>query len=171
MSLQFEVPANINTWAESIGGFIINFGSLQDVAFLWIEELSDSGRFKKGNKLPPMKEQIDEIIELIPNSSLSTAQKDAGLILWNELYPLVEERNRIAHNSLNFGKDLATGNRVLTMHDVKKLYPVHGCKIQGKNMEVLQISEIRKSAKRVAEILLELNSLVSKTQNPIPGES
>jgi hypothetical protein len=171
MSPQLKKAANIDRWAESIGGFIINFGLLQDLTFEWIEQLSESGRFKSRIKLPPMKEQIDEIIKLVSDSNIPQPDKDAAIKLWEELLPLVEERNRIAHNSLTFAKVPATGNEVLSLHDTKKLYPEYGCKIKGKNMTVLQISEIRKSAHRVLEIVIVLSLLVPKTQKTCPDAS
>jgi hypothetical protein len=39
MTSGFIIPKDINVWADSIGGFIINFGSTQFLAFKWIEKI------------------------------------------------------------------------------------------------------------------------------------
>ena len=150
MSNQFIIPQVMPIWAQSIGGFIINFGSSEFLAYRWILSIKgESAGLKLGKK--PISDKIKIIKKSLPGHSISEGKKARVEKLFDEIASFVILRNRIAHNPLCFLPRESTGEMVLSPIDLKTMHPSKGGKVIG-----ITHQEIAKAALRVNVINREL---------------
>jgi hypothetical protein len=154
-------PDHMKLWAESIGGFIINFGVVEHRAILWVDKIS--GR-KAAIKIrsKTLSDKIKTIQRTIPPSKLSDADKNKAHEIWKELAELAILRNRLAHNPIIEGKK-ANGEFVLSIMDINRM----GGDNVGK-VSYLDYQLIARATNRVAGLIVKLDSF---TWNPINDNS
>jgi len=148
----------IQTWAKCIGGFVLNFGAIECLTFQWIRELDGKKAELAARKLS-LSQRINEIIRLLSVSSIAPAGRKKSFKLWKEIKKLSVIRNRIVHNPIDFGRVKATGEYVLTIHDLQKV----GASA-GNEYKVLSAEKIKAVAIRVAEIANELELIIPTTR-------
>ena len=91
--------AQVEIWAKSIGGFLLNFGVLELDSILWIRNLGGVAAGQSGLK-KGFGDRIDIVIALIRKSDWTQDRKQSALDLWLEVKTLAKTRNTIAHNPL-----------------------------------------------------------------------
>jgi len=154
MHERFTPIPDIACWSQSIGGLIINFGSLEFQTLRWLERLSSQDVFGaiRGCML---NQRVNAILELISKSSISEPIQLKARALWAEVMELANVRNRIAHNPLALGRDPESGEAVFSVIDLKKMVPV------GENrLEPLSHIKIAEVAVRAAEVSHELSAII-----------
>jgi len=154
MPPEYVKPADMSTWAECVGGLILNFGIAEFQTLRWIELLAGADtaitfRTKMlGARITAAKDLIN--LSVIPNDKKSLAHD-----LWSELRELANVRNRIAHNPLVLGRDAESGDLAWSVIDLNLVVPV------GKNcLERLDWLEIRRVALRVRDVSLALSAII-----------
>ena len=98
MGLALDAPY-LGPWADKIGRFILNFGSIELVSYqhlLLLEATNDGFLLNIGSKFG---RRVDRIKGLLAASSkLSEGERDASINRWDEANEFAKWRNRIAHN-------------------------------------------------------------------------
>jgi len=91
-------------WVGLIGKLLLNFGSIELMAFAWLAALSN----KNDIVLDLVAEmalgrRIKLILDLIPKSELASSSCNIAEKRWKEVQKLSDLRNRVAHNPIVFG--------------------------------------------------------------------
>jgi hypothetical protein len=98
MGLTLNAPY-LAEWADRIGRFILNFGSIELLSYqhlLLLEKTHEEFLLNVGRKFA---KRVERTNSLIPdNPKLSAAEKDLAIERWKEAAELANWRNRIAHN-------------------------------------------------------------------------
>jgi hypothetical protein len=139
-------------WAENIGGFIINFGTVEHRAILWVDKIKGRREAIK-IRSKTLSEKIKIIQRTIPLSKLSDKQKSEARMIWEELSTLAILRNRLAHNPIIQGKK-ADGELVLSIMDINRM----GDDDVGK-VSLLDQNKIGLATNEVAALISKLNHL------------
>ena len=154
MPPEFVKPADMSTWAECVGGLILNFGIAEFQTLRWIELLAGpEAAIALRTKMLGVR--ITAAKDLIDASAISDEGKTLAHALWAELRELAKVRNRIAHNPLVLGHDAESGDFTWSVIDLNLVVPV------GENrLERLDYLEIQRVALRVRDVSLALSSIV-----------
>ena len=88
-------------WATLIGGFVINFSSLEFETYLWIDALKGEKARDEARKMKFwVRRKI--IVDAISGLTWSTEEKQQALDLWKRASELAELRNTLLHNPITF---------------------------------------------------------------------
>lgn len=154
---QFTDVPDMSMWSQSIGGLIINFGSLEFQTLRWLQVLGgESAAIKAKGK--GLSERIDALLTLLAVSNVSSEQQIGARALWDEVRDLSRIRNRIAHNPLCLGRDSITNEATFSVIDLKKMVP------SGENsLEPLSHRKIAETAIRARDINRALSQIIETT--------
>ncbi len=154
MPPEYVKPVDMSTWAECVGGLILNFGIAEFQTVRWIDLLAgaDTVVALRTKMLGP---RITAAKDLIDSSAIPDDQKSLAHDLWDELKELTRIRNRIAHNPLVLGRDAESGEFTWSIIDLKLVVPI------GENrLERLDCIEIQRVALRVGDISFALSAII-----------
>ena len=154
MPPEYVTTADIPTWAECVGGLILNFGIAEFQTLRWVERLAGA-EAAISLRTSFFGLRIKAAKALVDISMLSDADKALAHNLWDEISALTKVRNQIAHNPLVLGREVSSGELVWSVIDLNKVVPV------GDNrLERLDYLEIQRVALRVRDIALRLSSII-----------
>ena len=90
-------------WIHAIGKFMINFGSIELLSFIWVDRLSKDLILHDIALDMQLSKRIDLIRKLVERSSLSKNLNKQVREVWAEAESLAKLRNDIAHSPIVFG--------------------------------------------------------------------
>ena len=99
MGLLTDPDSDMGLWPEMIGKFILNFGAIEWLSYMYLIELDPTREsFDKGLErlLIPRIKTLHSLLDR--STSLGTTTKQELRALWDEAKELAKWRNRIAHN-------------------------------------------------------------------------
>ena len=153
-----DVP-EMNRWAQSIGGLILNFGCLEFQTLRWIHVLGGEERAIKARR-DGFSRRIDLALALMKKSSFPLDLKLRAQELWTEVKRLSQLRNQLAHNPLAQGRNIHTNETSFSIIDLKKMAP------DGQyEPNPLSYMEITQSAFLAGAINRDLSSIIENNSN------
>jgi len=154
-----ESIPDLDRWAQSIGGLIINFGCLEFQTMRWIQVFGGEEAAIQAKQYP-LSKRIDVSLSLMETSTLHPDIKQKAHTLWDSVRQLSKMRNQIAHNPIALGRNDETGETAFSIVDLKKMTPF------GENkLDPLPYIEIASSAILARDINRELSSIVESLNN------
>jgi hypothetical protein len=86
-------------WSSAIGNFLLNFGTLDYLVFVWLKDHLTTEEFE-AEKKRHLKERLERIVEFQKNSGTPAAARESLAQLIARIDPIRELRNHIAHGHL-----------------------------------------------------------------------
>jgi hypothetical protein len=155
-----DVP-EMDRWAQSIGGLILNFGCLEFQTLRWIQILGSEEEAIRARQAR-FSRRIDSSLALLRKLGLSSEVKSKAQALWAEVKVLSVLRNQLAHNPLAQGRIPQTNETVFSIVDLKAMTP------NGLNeLPTLSYIQIAKSALRARDINRELSRMIENFEHSI----
>jgi len=96
-------PKHTDPWITAIGKFMVNFGGIEWVTFLWIDRLTDDRVLKDLTLEMPLARRIEVIRRLLGSRELTKKLLNEARSVWGKAEKLAHFRNDIAHSPIIFG--------------------------------------------------------------------
>lgn len=96
-------PSHSSHLATIIGGFLVNFGSLELAAGAWLRALTTDEVAASALNNLPLKQKIQVIYSLLDAERIPQPHCSEVKKLWQQVDRLREIRNQVAHNPVLFG--------------------------------------------------------------------
>jgi hypothetical protein len=125
-------------WSSAIGLFLINFGTLDYLVFVFLKDHLPPDEFAKVNEWH-LKDRVDRIAKLLQEEKFTAEQQAAFARLCENLKPIRNLRNHIAHGHMYFRLDLETQNPTVTVLKAKDLDT--GFLLDTKHVEFAELVE------------------------------
>jgi hypothetical protein len=101
-------------WPSTIGGFLLKWGTLEYLVFVFLKDHSSADEFDKVKKLH-FKDRVDRITQLLIDARYPADQQTEFTRLVDRLEPIRELRNHIAHGHLYLRLDADTKSFTITL--------------------------------------------------------
>jgi hypothetical protein len=151
-------------WVTAIGKFMINFGGVEFVSFLWIERLTDNELLREIATDATLSKRIQLIKKLVEQRELPKSVLNQVRSAWVAAETLSQLRNDIAHSPIIFGWHGPDEDRSPDFVGSLRLK-----KLKGKQSPVKPLVELKEldrgidEAARIAQKLHELLERVAAT--------
>ena len=96
-------PEWTEPWVAQIGKYILNFGAIEHISFLWIVELEEAEVELDDLSAAPFSRRVNRILSLVKKRALSPALTAEIRDAWRAATRLSKLRNDVAHSPIIFG--------------------------------------------------------------------
>jgi hypothetical protein len=93
---------HIKQYAQHVGAFVVNFGFLEYVSYLWITCLQHDTALIDAAADMPLGQRLTLVTKLAERG-IAGPQKEEALELWKQVRRLTELRNAVCHNPYIYG--------------------------------------------------------------------
>ena len=153
----FEIDSTAGQIAPDIGKFILNFGSIEWLTYIWITELALDDLLLEVASDMPLGKRLDLLAMMIERSRMPKRWKNLSSGMWGRVRKLSEDRNVLAHSPLLLAwKGPAVGPPELVgVPNLRHLKKKHGLKVPISPLHKLPegVNEVVALARQLSEQL------------------
>ncbi|HWV98764.1 MAG TPA: hypothetical protein VNZ64_03625 [Candidatus Acidoferrum sp.] len=113
------LPAQLD-WPSAVGSFILNFGTLDHLLFVFLQDHLPPDEFATGKQWH-FKDRLSRIAQYLKEAGYPAAKQTAYATLLTFIEPIRALRNHIAHGHLYLRIDPKTQTPALTLFQAKDL--------------------------------------------------